>query len=142
IAQFAFYLPASGASGPPGKLAATLLTFTRAEDWFSYHEDHTVHEEQDQAALESIWSRLHQAMPELGDSVEAIETATPQTFYETTRRKFGMIGRPAARVAGLDTPYPKVFLVGDTVSGGVGLAGVVETAFKVADRIKSAPPKK
>ena len=35
-------------------------------------------------------------LPQLGDSVEVIETSTPQTVYETTRRRLGMIGAPSA----------------------------------------------
>ncbi|HEU5236305.1 MAG TPA: FAD-dependent oxidoreductase [Pyrinomonadaceae bacterium] len=119
-----------------GSVAATLSTFTNAEDWFSFHEDHTTHEEQDQSALEAIWSRLHASMPELGDSVEVIETATPQTFYETTRRKFGMIGQPATPNTFLTAPpFPNVFLVSDTIASDVGMAGVAEVALTVANSI-------
>ena len=69
-------------SGAEESVPVCLSAFTNVEDWFSFHEDHSAHEEQDQAVLEILWSRLHAAMPELGDSVEVIETATPQTFYE------------------------------------------------------------
>jgi hypothetical protein len=53
--------------------------------------------------------KLHAAMPELGDGVEVIETATPRTFYESTRRKFGMVGAPAGQAEALSqlvTPFP------------------------------------
>jgi phytoene dehydrogenase-like protein len=132
--QFMFYVPSHAEPGPGEKLPVTVSTYTKAEDWFSFHEDHAAHEEQDQAMLESLWSRLHTAMPELGDSVEIIESATPQTFYETTRRRFGMIGRP---VTGHIEPPPfsNLFLVGDTVAGGAGLSGTVEGALRVADKI-------
>src|ERR1700682_1732612 len=60
---------------PEGKRAVTVSTFTSAADWFAFHEDESAHEEQDQSTLESLWSRLHSAMPELGESVEVIETA-------------------------------------------------------------------
>jgi len=119
-----------------GNVAATLSTFTNAEDWFSFHEDHTTHEEQDQSALEAIWSRLHASMPELGDRVEVIETATPHTFYETTRRKFGMIGQPATpHTFPTATPFPNFFLVSDTVASDVGIAGVADVALTVANSI-------
>ena len=42
----------SDARAPAGKRAVTISTFTRAEDWFSFHEDEAAHEEQDQATLE------------------------------------------------------------------------------------------
>jgi len=125
-----FDLPAT-----EGSVATTLSTFTNAEDWFSFHEDHSTHEEQDQSALEVIWSRLHASMPELGNSVEVIETATPQTFYETTRRKFGMIGQPATPNIFLTASFPNVFLVSDTLASDVGIAGVAKVALKVANSI-------
>ena len=83
-------------------------------------------------------------MPELGDSVEVIETATPQTFYETTRRKFGMVGGLCASRLSLvsedsfRTIFPNVFLVGDTVSSRPGLASISESAKTVADVIRNA----
>ena len=121
-----------------GTVPVSLSSFTNVEDWFSFHEDHSAHEEQDQSVLETLWSRLHAAMPELGDSVEVIETATPQTFYESTRRKFGMIGQPSPSLPSLrTTPYQNVFLVSDTVASNAGVAGVVEVALSVADLIRS-----
>lgn len=122
-----------------GMVPATLSTFTNVEDWFSFHEDHSAHEEQDQSVLETVWSRLHAAMPELGDSVEVIETATPQTFYEDTRRKFGMIGQPNPSVPGLQTThFPNVFLVGDTIASTAGVTGVFDLALGVADSLRPA----
>lgn len=81
-------------------------------------------------------------MPELGDSVEVIETATPRTFYEDTRRKLGMVGRPASALpkAGLEieqarTVFPNVFLVSDTNASGLGLSGVSQSALDVANLV-------
>ena len=128
---------------PQDKLAVTVSAFTNAETWFSFHEDHNVHAEQDQRMLEQIWSRLHSALPELGDSVEVIESETPQSFYETTRRKFGMIGRPHSEPATPNEELSKthlanVLIVSDTTSLGLGIAGIAQTARKLADTI--APP--
>jgi phytoene dehydrogenase-like protein len=127
----------SGAGAPEGKRALTAIAFTQPEEWFSFHEDHSWHEEKDQALLESWWPKLHQALPQLGDSVEVIETSTPQTVYETTRRRLGMIGAPSAidRLAPLRSPFPNLFLVGDTASGGLGLEGVANSALALADRL-------
>jgi phytoene dehydrogenase-like protein len=139
--------PTWDSRGPAGKRAVTVSTFTYAEDWFSFHEDETSHEQQDQAALESLWSRLHLAMPELGDRVEVIETSTPQTLYETTRRKFGMTGKvitgkisPPTPTAALQPPscstiFPNVFLIGDTVSPGWGLEGICTSALALAQTL-------
>jgi phytoene dehydrogenase-like protein len=129
---------------PEGKRAVTVSTYVNAEDWFAFHDDETSHEEQDQAALESVWSRLHQAMPELGDSVEVIETSTPRTVYETTRRKFGMAGKLCPQPAALftdprfgTTVFPNVFMIGDTACAGAGLEGICTSAVALADNLTS-----
>ncbi|HEX9917549.1 MAG TPA: FAD-dependent oxidoreductase, partial [Pyrinomonadaceae bacterium] len=80
------------ARAPAGKRAVTVSLYTEAADWFAYHTDESEHETQDQQMLEACWERLHAALPELGAGVEVIETATPRTFYEQTRRKLGMTG--------------------------------------------------
>ena len=122
------------------QLSATVSTYTNVEDWFSFHEDHAAYEERDQSMLERVWSRMHRAIPELGDGIELIETATPQTYYESTRRRFGMIGRVAS-VSGstpggvVETPYPNLFLVGDTVSEGPGLEEIMQSAWKIANEL-------
>ena len=140
-AQFVFAAaPDWDSRAPEGKRAVTVSTFTSAEDWFAFRQDESAHEEQDQSALESLWSRLHSAMPELGESAEVIETATPRTFYESTRRKLGMVGRlsqPPKRFGEQGqftrTSFPNVFLVGDTAGSGLGIAGVSQSALTLAD---------
>lgn len=131
-------------SAPENKVAVTISAYTNAEEWFTFHEDETSHERQDQATLELLWSRLHQALPELGDSVEVMETSTPRTLYETTRRRFGMAGKlcpyPEAMLtdpAFGATIYPNVSMVGDTVCPGFGLEGVSASALALADALAS-----
>jgi prolycopene isomerase len=125
-------------SSNSGSATAVVSAYTPAEDWFSFHEDREAFETRDRSLLETLWARLHTSMPELGDGVELIETATPQTFYEDLRRRFGMIGRPTRQSlnqsAG-ETPYLKLQLAGDTVAGGLGIEGVVESAWHLADRL-------
>ena len=135
-------VPDWDARAPEGKLAVTVTTYTEAEDWFSFHDDESSHERQDQAALEAVWTRLHQAMPELGDSVEVIETSTPRTVYETTRRKFGMTGKLTRNPASLftsesfgPTVFPNVFMVGDTVCSGWGLEGICRSALSLSNKL-------
>jgi phytoene dehydrogenase-like protein len=122
---------------PSGKRAVTICTLARAQDWFVFHEDNAEHEQMDQETLERCWTRLHAAMPELGDSVEVIETATPRTYYETTRRKLGMVGAPSSNegpssLSGCHTSFRNLFMVGDTVSSSTGLASVAESAWALA----------
>lgn len=134
--------PQSDSRAPAGKRAVTVSTFTDAEEWFAYHESEEAHEEQDQERLNLCWERLHAAMPELGDAVEVIETATPRTFYETTRRKFGMVGGLCPSPSEVSerrqygtTVFPNVFLVGDTACSGSGLAAVCESALTLAETL-------
>ncbi|HEX5709084.1 MAG TPA: FAD-dependent oxidoreductase [Pyrinomonadaceae bacterium] len=130
------------ARAPEGQRAATVSTFTEAARWFTFHEDEAEHEAQDQAALETLWARVHASMPELGASVEVIETETPRTFYERTRRRLGHVGgmwqtpdalTPSALTH--RTPIPHLFMVGDTVFPGNGVAAVTHAALAVADEI-------
>ena len=92
--------------------------------------------------LEAVWSRLHASIPELGDGVEVIETASPQIFYETTRRKFGMVGRPnylgGVVPPDLTRPFPNVFIVSDTTATGFGVASVAEVAIRLSDSLTRA----
>jgi C-3',4' desaturase CrtD len=135
--------PAWDARAPGGKRAATLTAFTDAEQWFSFHSDETEHEEQDARTLEALWSRLHAALPEIGDGAEVFETATPRTFYERTRRRLGMVGGLPRTPDLLDGPralthrtsVPNLLLVGDTVFPGAGLAAVTHSALVVANEL-------
>lgn len=131
---------------PPGKRAVTVSTFTEASQWFAFHEDEAQLEEQDQAALETWWERLHAAIPELGGSVEVIETITPRDYYKNTRRKLGMIGNVGSS-SGLFVPdhltykthIPNLFMAGDTVYPGQGVAAVTHSGLIVADEIAPSP---
>jgi C-3',4' desaturase CrtD len=135
--------PMWDARAPEGKRAATVTASTDAEQWFTFHADETEHEEQDARALEALWSRLHAALPELGDGAEVFETATPRTFYERTRRRLGMVGGLARTPELLDGPealthrtnIPNLLLVGDTVFPGPGIAPVTHSALVVANEL-------
>ncbi|HEY0379193.1 MAG TPA: NAD(P)/FAD-dependent oxidoreductase [Pyrinomonadaceae bacterium] len=142
-AQFMFgSAPLWDARAPERMRAVTVSTFTEASQWFSYHEDETEHEEQDRRALEMWWARMHAAMPELGAGVEVIETASPRTFHGDTRRKLGMVGGVGQstdvfgpRALTHRTALPNLFMVGDTVFPGQGVAAVTQSALIAADEI-------
>ncbi len=130
---------------PAGQRAVTISTYTDTAQWFAYHEDEDEHGAQDQATLEAWWARLHASLPELGESIEVIETATPRTYYEQTRRKLGMVGGTGQTLAVSGahafthrTPLPALYMVGDTVFPGASVAAVTHSALVVADEI--APP--
>ena len=147
-AQFMFgSAPAWDTRAPAGKRAVTVSTFTEPTQWFAFHEDEAEHEKQDQSALEAWWERIHQIMPELGAGIEVIETATPRTFYQYTRRKLGMVGGvgQSLDVFGMNsfshrTSLPNLYMVGDSTFPGQGVAAVTQSGLIVANEI--APPVK
>jgi prolycopene isomerase len=136
--------PAWDTRAPCDKRAVTVSAFTEPTQWFAFHEDEAEHEAQDQLWLEACWEQLHAAMPELGAGVEVIETATPRTFYENTRRKLGMVGGVGQsldvfgpRSLNHRTSLPNLLMVGDTTFPGQGVAAVTHSALIVANELKS-----
>ncbi|HYE16446.1 MAG TPA: FAD-dependent oxidoreductase [Pyrinomonadaceae bacterium] len=140
--MFMFSASPGGAAG--GARSVTVSAFTDAEQWFSFHTDEAEHEAQDQRALEALWGRVHAALPELGSGVEVVETATPRAFYERTRRRLGMVGGTPRTPEALVGPgalthrtiVERLFIVGDTVFPGNGLAAVTHSALAAADEIE------
>jgi phytoene dehydrogenase-like protein len=143
LAQLNFAMnPQWDPRAPAGQRAATVHVFTPADEWFAFHEDESEQEVKDQAQLEVVWQRLHAAFPELGEGIEVIETATPQSYYANTRRKLGMVGSPGQSVEVFGpnsvshrTHFPNLFMVGDTIFPGAGLAAVSQGALIVANEI-------
>jgi phytoene dehydrogenase-like protein len=134
--------PAVDSRAPEGMRAVTMLTFSDVDHWFTFQESEEQSEAKDQAALALWWQRLHQAMPELGADIEVIDTATPLTVYDQTRRKLGMVGglarTPEAfgpNIIDWQTSLPNVFRVGDTSSLGSGIAAVTHAARLLASRL-------
>lgn len=133
--------PAWDRRAPAGKRAVTIHAFTDVEQWFTYHQDETDLENEDQQMLEGVWGRLHQSMPELGDSIEVIDTATPRSYYDQTRRKLGMVGGVMVTPSlfwDSGSPHltsvPNVFNVSDTRAPG-GIAGVSQSALLLANHL-------
>jgi phytoene dehydrogenase-like protein len=128
---------------PNGKRAVTVHAFTDVDEWFTFHNDETELETKDQLMLEQCWQRLHAAIPELGSAAEVIETATPRSFYETTRRKLGMVGGviPPTPAFWLNEPsyrtsFPNLFIISDTTSPG-SIEGLVRDAWLLANNLIS-----
>ena len=133
--------PAWDARAPAGKRAVTVHAFTDVDEWFTFHKDETELEDKDQRMLEQCWERLHAAMPELGGSIEVIETATPRSFYDLTRRKLGLVGGvvPTGEPFWLDRPshltaLPNLFIVSDTAYPG-GIEGLTRSALLLANEL-------
>lgn len=139
--MFANYPPV-GAGGSDTSHAVTISTFTEAEQWFTYHESDDELEVQDQAMLERCWTQLHKMIPEIGDNIEVIETMTPRDYYEMTRRHLGMVGgvgqTSKENFFSHLTHLPNLFMVGDSVFPGNGIAAATQSALIVANEIWSA----
>jgi phytoene dehydrogenase-like protein len=116
--------------------AVTFTTRTDVDSWFAYQSSEEDYEEWDQDALAHFWNRLHAALPELGGDIEVIETANPRTYYDSTRRKLGMVrGVDGAIEMGHRTSVENVFMVGDTVSAEPKVEAVVQSAIALAETI-------
>jgi phytoene dehydrogenase-like protein len=132
--------PAWNPRAPAGKRAVTVHNFTDVDEWFTFHKDETEIEQRDQQMLEHCWTRLHTALPELGSSIEVIDTATPRTFYDLTRRKLGMVGGICGRkdfwlsTPSYQTSVPNLFNVSDTTYAG-GIAGLTRSALVLANKL-------
>jgi phytoene dehydrogenase-like protein len=137
--------PAWDTRAPAGKRAVTVHAFTAADAWFTFHSNEEELEIQDQQTLEACWERLHKALPELGDKVEVIDTSTPRGYYESTRRKLGMVGGVIPTSTEFWPGQPSyltslsnLFNISDTTSGG-GLASVSRAALVLADKLAPRP---
>ena len=117
------------------KRAVTFQTETDVESWFTYQSSEEDYEEWDRAALEAFWSRIHAALPELGNDVEVIETANPRTYYDLTRRKLGMVLGVSGEPLGTRTFLPNLFMVGDTISSQARVESVIESAVAVVGQL-------
>jgi prolycopene isomerase len=133
--------PAWDTRGPAGKRAVTVHAFTDVDEWFTFHRDETELEGKDQQMLERCWERLHATMPELGSNIEVIDTATPRSFYDLTRRKLGMMGGivPTAATFWRDRPsyettLPNLFIVSDTTYPG-SIEGLTRSALLLANHL-------
>ena len=130
--EFTLAISSSGIA-PPGKRAVTFTTRTEIDSWFAYQSSEEDYEQWDQDALEQFWNRLHAAIPELGGDIEVIETANPRTYYDSTRRKLGMVlGVDEAVEVGHRTSVENVFMVGDTVGAEAKVEAVVQSGIALA----------
>jgi phytoene dehydrogenase-like protein len=130
--EFTMAISSSGVA-PPGKRAVTFTTRTEIDSWFAYQSSEEDYEEWDQNALEHFWNRLHAALPEFGSDIEVIETANPRTYYDSTRRKLGMVlGVQEPVSMGPETSIRNVFMIGDTISSEARIGVVVQSAFSLS----------
>lgn len=129
--EFTLAIATSGIA-PAGKRAVTFMTRTEIDSWFAYQSSEEDYEEWDQEALEHFWNRLHAALPELGSDIEIIETANPRTYYDSTRRKLGMVLGVQEPLINHQTSIPNLFVVGDTVTSAAKVDIIVQSAVSLA----------
>lgn len=133
--EFTLAISSSGIA-PPGKRGVTFTTRTDIDAWFAYQSSEEDYEEWDQEALEHFWKRLHAAIPEFGSDIEVIETANPRTYYDSTRRKLGMVlGVDGSVEMGHQTAVENLFMVGDTVVVEANVEGVVRSGGLLVEAI-------
>jgi phytoene dehydrogenase-like protein len=124
-----------------GLSTATIKTGTQVAPWFSFQASEEDYEEWDQTALEKVWSQLHACVPEFGAGIEVIETANPRTYYDSTRRKLGMVmGTEAVPghqelLSQTTIPFTNVFMVGDTTSAVAQVSSVTAAAIALAEEL-------
>ena len=136
-AEGEFTLAISSGIAPEGKRAITFTTRTEVDLWFTYQSSEEDYEQWDQDALEHFWNRIHAALPELGSDIDVIETANPRTYYDSTRRKLGMVlGIDEAISVSHQTSISNVFMVGDTVSSEPRVDVVIESAGSLVRTIR------
>ncbi len=134
--EFTLAISSSG-TAPPGKRAVTFTTRTEIDSWFAYQSSEEDYEEWDQDALEHFWNRLHAAIPELGSDIEVIETANPRTYYDSTRRKLGMVMGvdEAVEIGHRNVGGEFVYGGGYVVSLTSKVEAVVQSAVSLAETI-------
>lgn len=126
---------------PEGHRAVTVSTHTEVEPWWAVEKER-YHETKEMVA-DAILDRIARASGLGRLAVAARLTGTPRTFVRYTHRSKGRVGGLPSTFSTLVnarppvTPFPSLFLVGDTVFPGQGIPAVVLGALNVADRIAS-----
>jgi phytoene dehydrogenase-like protein len=88
-----------------------------------------------------FWNKLHQSIPEFGGDIEVLETATPKSYYEQTRRKLGLVmgyRQPAsASSKPISQLLPNLFMIGDTATDGIAsLESIGLSALQLANTLQ------
>jgi len=134
-----FFLSTMG-SADERTLGVTFTSLTEVDDWFSFQQDEEDADRRDQEALEVFWNRLHQSIPEFGGDIEVLETATPKSYYEQTRRKLGFVmgyRQPVSMSRPISQLIPNLFMIGDTATDGVAsLDSIALSALQLANTLQ------
>lgn len=124
---------------PEGFRAVTVSTHTEVDPWWTMERER--YDEAKEAVAEAILDRIGRGSGLGRLRVETRLEGTPRTFVTYTHRTLGRVGgipstfQALARAVGPVTPFPGLYLVGDTVYPGQGIPAVVLGALNVVDRI-------
>jgi C-3',4' desaturase CrtD len=124
---------------PEGFRAVTISAHTPVEPWWAMERDR--YEDVKREVAEAVVSRVA-ASTGLGRlRVDAMLAGTPRTFVRYTHRAQGRVGGvpttfgALARPLGPVTPFPSLYLVGDTVYPGQSIPAVVLGALNLVARL-------
>lgn len=136
-----FSLRGDTAKAPNGWRTVTISTHTRAEDWHGLPTE--VYETRKRETQDAILREFDRALPELAAAPKQLMTSgTPRTFEHYTGRYLGFVGgiphslrNNSLRMASGATPFPRFYLVGDSVFPGQGVPAVALSALNAVARI-------
>lgn len=127
---------------PDGFRTVTISTHTNPKEWIGLSKE--IYNQKKEITSKHILSEFDFAFPELSGANKLFAlSATPDTFEFYTHRKNGFVGGiPHSIHSNLlfmtpnATPFPDLFLVGDTVFPGQGVPAVTLGAINLAARIR------
>ncbi|WP_138429540.1 phytoene desaturase family protein [Fodinibius saliphilus] len=137
-----FSHPSDNKRAPEGKRVLNISMHTRPDFWFG--EGKYAYENRREIVTKFIIDKLDQLLPGF-DSKHIVEqfSATPYTWQNWVYRKKGRVGgipqsmaRSLADWMPAETPFPGLFLSGDTVFPGQGIPGVAISGINAFHRIK------
>lgn len=119
-------------------------TFTDPAIWEAVADDPAQYAALKQRYTEEAIARLSQFFHLTPDTIRHQEAATPRTFAHFTGRDRGIVGGIGQRVSTFGpfgfstrTPFPNLWLVGDSTHPGEGTAGVSYSALTTTRQIQA-----
>ncbi|NTW49409.1 MAG: NAD(P)-binding protein [Chlorobiales bacterium] len=128
---------------PEGIRLLAISTHTKPEKWF----EHDPMYDQKKAVVQAfILEHLEKHLPGFRrEKIIFASASTPKSWQDWTFRKFGRVGgipntmdRRVFDMLGTETPVAGLYLVGDTIYPGQGIAGVCLSGQNAVDKISRA----
>jgi C-3',4' desaturase CrtD len=129
---------------PEGQATIIASSFVNVGPWWDC--DRATYRDRKQAWMEEAIAKLGRYFHLTPDTIKHCEAATPRTFARYTARHQGYVGGLSQRLAtfgpfgfGTRTPFPHLWLVGDSTHPGEGTAGVSYSAHTAVRQILAQP---